>query len=397
MEQKTFHDILLRFTSLPDKAKNGLKDKRLSKIEKDILLGYLLIRDSKNLEVINLFTNQVTHSSAYIEAHKNLLLGIAYNNLSQFKQAIVCYETAAQSFNQKVTNHFYFMTRINLYWAHYNLKDKEKMKDEISEIDKCEVDSETEILRVLRCKFSYAVFVEDFIAADNLIHKIEKFKDFMTEHFKSNFIIDKFNLELKRNNFKACQDCLAEMKKHRKYYFSSNYNFMKILLDHYLQSSPLYINNTDFKDSEDLLLQLQVIQKLQERNTATAKELWNKLRAFSNATYGEDFTYHGDRNLFSLCLEKQKYINGNLFSSDEDKEETIHLKNKVKKLYHIVKDLKGPISKEELFFLTWGENLKDKDDAAKLSHALSRIKREYGISLKIKKGCYWPNSENEAA
>lgn len=219
----------------------------------------------------------------------------------------------------------------------------------------------------------------------------------MTENFKSNFIIDKFNLEIKRNNFKACQDCLAEMKKHRKYYLSANYNYIKILLNHFLNNSPIYINFEDFKGNEDLLLQIQVIQKLQERDTSSAKDFWNKLKAYSYTIYGNDFTYNGDRNLFSICLEKQKNLNKSLFSSAEEKEETINLKNKVKKLYLIVKELNGPISKEELFLLTWGRPLEDKDDAAKLSHAISRIRREYGINLKIKKGCYWPASEDEAA
>lgn len=142
MEQKTFHAILLRFTSHPEKAKDGLKDKRLTKAEKDILQGYLLIRDNKNSEVIKLFSSHTTNPSDYVEAQKNLLLGIAYNNLSQFALSLQYYEAAAQSFNHEFTDHFYFMTRINLYWAYYNLKDKEKMKEEISEIEKCSYDSE---------------------------------------------------------------------------------------------------------------------------------------------------------------------------------------------------------------------------------------------------------------
>lgn len=37
MEQKTFHKILLDFSLHPQKAKEGMNDKRLTQLEKNIL------------------------------------------------------------------------------------------------------------------------------------------------------------------------------------------------------------------------------------------------------------------------------------------------------------------------------------------------------------------------
>ncbi len=214
--------------------------------------------------MIDLFCVETQAANEYVQSQRRLLLGMAYNNLSQFTKAKQMYSAAAQGFTQKFSTHFYFISRINLFWVHYNQKNRHKMELELAEIQKCSIDSEGEALRVLSCKLSFSLSIENFDACDETILEIENKSSSMSEAFKINFLIDKFNLELKRSNFELCQQYLHDMKKYRKYYLTSNYNFMKTLLDHYLKNTPIYVNDRDFKDSPYLLLQLKVIQKLRK-------------------------------------------------------------------------------------------------------------------------------------
>ncbi len=126
--------------------------------------------------------------------------------------------------------------------------------------------------------------------------------------------------------------------------------------------------------------------------------LWNKLKCEARELYGNHFMFLGDRCLFSLCLDKQKSINQNLLCDNPKPHEEMILKgNKITKLFNIFKNLNGPITKEELFHLVWGVPAQDKEDLAKLSHAVSRLHKEFGIRLKSKRGCYCLDQDKEAA
>ena len=95
---------------------------------------------------------------------------------------------------------------------------------------------------------------------------------------------------------------LNELKQFRNYQLSENYNFMKKMLDHLTDGSPLYVYDHLFQNVPVLLHQLKVIQFLEEKNLDQARAHWEKLKSISPQIYGKAFEYHGSTCLFSLGL-----------------------------------------------------------------------------------------------
>lgn len=84
-KEKTFLFALSLISSDPEKAKNHLEDKRLTSAEKIVLRSYFLLRNNKMEEVIKELNGLTGKMSEVVESQRQLLLGLAHNNLCDYK------------------------------------------------------------------------------------------------------------------------------------------------------------------------------------------------------------------------------------------------------------------------------------------------------------------------
>ncbi len=87
MKCKTFDAIIKELNYHPEKSKRWLEDKRLTMLEKKIISGYMMVRNNQNEDVIAELTTLGESDIEFVNCHRDLLLGICYNNTTRFHLA----------------------------------------------------------------------------------------------------------------------------------------------------------------------------------------------------------------------------------------------------------------------------------------------------------------------
>lgn len=392
MKQKQFYKTLLEFNRSPQKAKECLQDKRLTFIEKKILEGHLLVRNNKNAEVVELLKGLASSEHLFVEAQKKLLLGIALNNLSYFKESKSYLNESAEAFQELLMPDCLFLACFNLFLVHLNLADSQEMKQTLNLLEKIPLEDGVQRLRLLRCRFEYHAMVDDQENAKKNLKELDQKRSCLPENDAISFLVSAFMFHVKLEEFTKCQKLLVEMKKHRKYHLTENYNFMKKLLDHYVHNDPIYAYDHDFQQIPILFHQLKVIQQLEEGNDTSAREYWKLLQDVSPGTYLDEFQYRGEKCLFSLCLEKHLQV-----KKDDVVVEISAEASKLDILIHVLTVMKAPVLKEHLYQHLWGALPLDKDDLKKLTKLVSRARSERNIEIKTRKGTYYIEKEESQA
>lgn len=380
--EKTFAQILVEFNTDIRKAKAALDDKRLSTAEKIILQNHLKIRDNKNEEVINNLIHLTPSSSTFVEAHRLMILGSAFNNLTRFQEARQYLEKAVILFQKHGPPYFSFHASFTLFWIYANLEDLESMKVELNRMELITPQDEKQNLKFLRSKFCYFQLADEEIKARKVLNEIDFRFGEMNEDDKIRHLIDKFIFVVQMNNLPEAKDILEQSKKYRKFSLSENYNYMKKMLDHLMLDTALYVYEKDFQGAPILYDQIKCIQYLEEKNIFQAKDVWAKLNQCSPGIFKEFLNYNGKRSLFSLCLEKHKL----------DHRPKLHeakaYPSKLDALVCHLSQTTVPLRAAHLFELIWGEPPQDKEDLKKVSRLVYRAKIELGLEIEFRKGTY---------
>jgi hypothetical protein len=310
-------------------------------------------------------------------------LGLAYNNLAQFTLAKYHLETAEKLFLVCMFEEYQYSANYNLFIIAYNLHDLKSLKELNRFFEKWHRSDKNNISSMI-LSLMYYVAIEDLDKCGIIIDKLFELKADMQESDYSIFYINCFMYAIKRNDLLLAKKILIDVKMHKKYFLTENYKFMKKLLDFYADNSPLYLKHDDFKAGTLLYRQIYLIKYLDEGNVELAHDLWNELKSEFPGMYHNNFHYHGPVNIFSRCLdkigkprEKEYQISRQLDSGD-----------KVEKLKHILQTSNGPILKEKLYSLIWGTKAQTKDDLAKLARLIYRLKKQYNLDVKTKRGSY---------
>ena len=193
---------------------------------------------------------------------------------------------------------------------------------------------------------------------------------------------------MKRKDFEHCYSTLAEMKNHRKFHLSENFNFIKLLLDHLCKNKPIYAYDREFKKIPLLYHQLKVIQHLESGELESAKHHWLELNRMQPDAYQSDFSYHSRTNLFSLCLNQ--HIKALPPS-------TIHFEKKETKtdtLIELLINSESALSKQQIYSYLWGSEAETKDDLKKLTRMISKIRSTHQLNVKSRKGAYYIDRKN---
>jgi hypothetical protein len=390
IQQKTFFKILQEISLFPEKSSGWLRDKRLSNIEKKIIESFLLVRDNQNQAAIHLIENLPKSEMPFVESQRNLISGIAYNNLTRFEEAERTISLALPVLMELESHHFLFTSYFNLCHIFVNTKQLSKMKNILALMSCLPFESELQKIRLLRCQFNYFSEIGNIDEANELLKEIEQYKSRMCESDRISQLVSEFMFKVKVEKFDDCRTCLEQMKKNRKFHLSENYNYMKKMLDHLTLDAPVYVYSEDFVSTPVLDYQIRVIHAFEEKNYQLAEMFWGRLKAGANELYSDNFEYNGGICLFSLCLKKHlHYMRLNQANYEDD------AASYFRRLAEIFKTSSGPITKGFLYELLWGHPPIDKDDLKKLGRLISRLRSEKGMDIASRKGTYFYNNSGK--
>lgn len=382
VHEKTFIQALKDLVTSPDQAKKIFADRRITQLEKNIAKASLLIRDGKFKEVVDLLKS-ISSGSEVVESQRFYLLGSAYNNLSHFLEAVECYEQSYK-LGRKYQIHFRDFSIVqSLIICYLNLKDPKKVKELCG---KLKIIGASDTKEEIDLKFAeyYAALVEnDLEASKKRLSSLKQIQPKMTEHQKILFVFECFDLAIKLKEFEKAYDVLEELKRIKKFYNRGSFKFMKALLDHLTQGKEIYLYEKDFEGQKEFLLQVKLINHLRSGQKEEANSLWRELMSSSPDVYKDNFSYHGDTCLFSLCLEKNLRPIEDISDFAKDPQIT-----KEEAILEILKKRKGPVSKEEIFRLIYGREAESKEDMHKLTALVYLLRRKTNLNIKTQKGCY---------
>lgn len=380
---KAFIEAIKCFSVDPVKSRSFLDDQRLSQAEKIILSCYFHLRSKEPELVLEKLSTLTKISEPVIEAHRLLLLGMANNSHSHFETAIKFIEESLCLMKGQDVVYFEFIALINLFILKLNMKDREGMENILKQLDMLPSSSDLEKLRVKQCHFYYQSFRENLKKAKTILMEIDAMKESIPEADLAGHLVCKFDFHIKTNEFEECKLVLEEIKKQRNFKITENFQYLKILLTHYLEHSPIYFNENDFKGCPLLLFELKVIHHFEEGHKDLALKSWENLKKLNQQIYGNNFQYRGGKTIFSLCLAK--YI-ASEFNQTLQKKSS---ENIIQSLYSVLKTATTPIRKELLFEMCWGRPPESKEDLILLAKSVYRVKVKHKLNVKTRKGSYF--------
>lgn len=383
MEQKAFYQALIDINIDPSKTKKCLDDKRPTYAEKRILESYLLIRNNQNKEALEMMRSLAPTGLPFVEAQKDLLIGLSLNNQSIFIDAEASISKAIPVFTNLKSDYFLFMCYFNLALIHLNTSQLDKMKSSVESMSHLSLETKLQKIRLLRCQFAYYSESGYGTEARDYLSKIETLKPEMPESDIISQLLCEFRFFIAEENFSKCEAILDEMKNFRKFHLSENYNFMKKLLSHVSQNTPLYAYSSDFESVPLLKHQISVIKSLEELNQSEAKDHWIKLQKLAPDMFQDNFVFNGRKCLFSLCLNK--HLNRSKSLNIKKKEERPQLDA----LIELLEKAEGPLQKGFIYEFLWNTTPESKDDFKKLTRLIYRARIERGIEVLSRKGTYY--------
>lgn len=378
---KTFITALNTFHSNLKNSKSYFKDNRLTQAEKKILECWFLLRDSSFKEILDILPTIQAGYDPLVNAQKNLIWGITLNNMSEYHKAILLIRNSLEIISQYPLKSVEYTASYNLFVAYLNFKDKKGMKACL-DIMKGIHENPRQVTGYLLSLFKYHSFCENYKLAEETLVELEILKKDMSEAFVISYLINKYNYYSRCEKFDSCEETLEEMKKYRKFHFSANFTYSRIMLDHLVHKKPLYVYERDFANHPFLYFQLKVIQLLEENQLGEAAHYWQKLRNFAPHTYHDNFSYQGDKNIFSLNLAQyQSRIN-------QTKKSISLPENKEEALLILLKESPNPMRKEDIYQAIWKREAEDKSEYSKLKMLIARVRQKHNLEIDYKKGCY---------
>lgn len=384
---KTFIEALNYVNSKPQQLKSYLKDQRLSRAEKTILQAWLDLRDNQFDRVIVALNNFTFAENPIIQSQKDFLLGTTYNNRGQSHLAICLLKNAVHLLEEYPLRHQQFVARINLFTAYYNYKDLKGMQNTLEGLKKFQCMNESEQINMLSCWYSYHSFQNRMRKCEETLDELLILKPQMSDHQKVNFYLDQFDYYLKTESFQQAEKVLEDLSLCRKYYTKANYKFMKSLLDHLLYHKPIYAYDREFHEGTQLSYQLKVIKAFEENCAEDAVGNWNKLMMINSNIYGKDFSYLGNKCLFSLCLNK--YLENNVIKNNLLSISSMVLPEvKEEALVFLLTESSIPLKRDELYEKLWGKPVQDKKELKRLTQMISMLRKSKNLKISVRKGCY---------
>lgn len=385
MKCKTFDTILREMNFRPHKFGDWVKDKRLTQLEKKIILGYQFIRNNQNSKAVAEIRDLPLSGIEFVNAHKHLLMGIALNNQSLCDEALTELQKARDIFGSLNIDYYTFNTCFNLFIVYNNLRDMKGMEQVLMQMRLLKPDSEMMNLRLMRCEFMFADESDQNDLARKWLSQISTQREKMPESDQIGHLVSECMFLVKTEHLQDAMDVLNKTKQFRKFHLSENYNYMKKLLENLLFHIPVYAYKENFMAVPILWHQIDVVKSLEAGDTASALKSWNELQRMMPEVFQDNFEYKGAQCLFSLCLKKHHKTKMKSPVTLDDAGDASLLK----KVVSLFENSDQPINKGHLYEILWGNPPETKDDINRLARLVFKAKKKYGLDIKTRKGTYF--------
>ncbi len=364
------------------KARDYLLDHRLTHNERLIIQAYLLFRDGKYESLISEIEN-IEIFEPEVLAQKNLLLGLAFTNLTQYNYAQEFYTKAKEQFKSLKLSYYYTLTLINQFYMALIRFDKDQIDKIGQEILDVDIKTYERPERILRCLYHYYRINKDKKKSMRIHHLLEKRYESFSEPDKLNFLHDDFQKALLEKNYPQCHEVLNKLKTLKKYYSPENFKFMSKILASIEFKAPIYYQKEDFKRMPFLEEQIECLRSIEEGNIRKAQNHWHNLSIKMQNVFLKDFHFNGDDCLFKIALQR-------LLKNIPSEDKSFNLENlSVKdKIFTILSGYQTAVPQDLLFELVWGRPPKDKNDYQMISKALYKLKMEKNLTIEFHKKCY---------
>lgn len=379
---KTFILALNIFSENLPKYKRFFTDRRLTVAEKSMLKAKVSIRNSNFKEALEFLS--FTTSNPFLKGHQLFLQGTVYNNAAESHEAVPLLKEAYLKFLKIDDKNMAFNPLYALIITLVNQKNSTQVEFYIKEMKKMQLTNKFRQSCLLRCESLYYSLIEENNKALEKINKAISIKSKKLENRMAFFLVAKFVILFKLHRYQECEQVLKDYKVTKGFVHSANFNFMKILLAHFMHDSPIYAYKKHFKDAVELEYQVNTVKELSVGETELAKVWWSKLQELNKFLYSNDFQYKGDYGLFSACLAKH-------LSHNTEKTLSFNLEkfrgSNQERLVHILKNATKTHTKEELIAMIWDEEYTE-EASARFNKLLSRTKKKYALDVRVRKGSY---------
>jgi len=389
--EKTFLQALLSIQNDPRMTKLYLEDKRLTKAEKEIVKCWLLLRENQSQEIFQILEKMTDSQSALVLSQKYLIWGLALNNHGHFQASVEKIERALEDLDKFQLPEHLFIACYNLFIANYNLQAIQGMENSLVLLSRLPAVETGHKISLWQCQLLLALAKGDHQSAQASIEKLEAERSHMSEPVVISYLVSKFRFEISRDDYAAAIETMGQMKKHRKFSLTGNYQYMKSLLDFVLEDAPLYVYKKNFESCLYLYWQLRVIESLQRGEVSEAKNHWDELQAIHPQVYHAYFDYTGEKSLFSLALERVKHsaIRNQLPNEPQT------FSSKEEHLLSLLRKASGPLTSAVLVKAIWAVEEVEFAHYDKLKKLVSRVRQKHGVDIQYKKGCYFMNESKK--
>jgi tetratricopeptide (TPR) repeat protein len=383
---KTFILAIETFHGSPRNFNKFLDDKRLSYSEKSLLKALLNIKANEYKSVIDEINRLTVFHSDLVLGFSEIVLGIAHNNLGDFKQAMQCFKTAIPLIDTEENKACSFMLYYNYFVTCSNISDLQGMKTCVSFFNSHRLQIKRQEIAKNICLFFYYSFTQQYKECVNLIKNIEANRKAISDATWNTYLINKFNFYIQREDYLSCRKVLSELKQIRIFKCIENYKFMLLMLNHIEKNDPIYAYSQDFKDVPILLNQIMLIKSLESGEIELAQQYWYNLREINPRQYDKLFEYSGPKCLFSLALEKHQK---SMHSPKLPELNILNITNKVDQLFQILQIAKQPIYVGELFENIYQQEFKqEKENARKIQVLISKVKQKHSVEITFQRNHY---------
>lgn len=392
VSHKTFIAALDCFSSNMQKFKRYYNDKRLTVAEKAMLKSKVELRKSNFSKALELL--EFTTTNPFLKANQLFLQGTIYNNSSASHMAIPLLKESYMRFLKLEDKEMAYNPLFALVITLINQRNITQVEFYLKELAKLNLRSPYRQSSFLRAKALYYSLIDNNQKALEEINKAMEIKSESLNQKIAFFLVAKFVILFKLKRFNECEQILSEYKDTSGFADSANYNFMRIMLSHFLHDSPIYAYEKHFKGVDELRFQVNVIKHLSVAETELAKMYWEKLQTINSILYQDNLVYTGDYGLFSACLAKHSRKNENKTLSFNLNE--LRGSNTQDKLYKVLTSNSKTHTKEELIKLIWDEEY-SVENSQRFNRLLSRVKRKYNLNVRVRKGSYRVEESQDAS
>lgn len=384
IKTKAFLESILNHSRDPEKVKKMMtKDKRLSRDEKTIVNCFLLMRRNKNSEALAIAEDISKQQDPFVESMRCFVLAGLLNNLNLHHQALKYFRESYGVLPKNILPHFEFITLLNLFHLAINLRDFKNANIVLSNMQKIKELNEEDSLTLSKCFFNYYTVTENLPEAKKAYVLIKKNLSKFKSHTLSAIYLDFWDYGITFQQYDLCLEALEQMKAQKTYVLTQNYNYMKILLMHFLEGNPVYIVENEFKEYPDLLIQLKFIRALESNRVSEAKTLWSTLQNMKPHVFAANFEQLGQKTILLRCLDKYR---SKLLEMKPSliRDSGLSITDSIEKAL-LSND---EISKEELFHFLYGREAESKDDFNRLARDIYKFKMSKQVEINSKKGRY---------